>query len=84
MICIFIYQPSYRPNFINKSPYIKNYFCGRFYLGTFKVTKVRLQSEGYEVTKIKDPLYFLDPSTQQFSKLDEKLMEKINSGQMRL
>lgn len=50
--------------------------------GTYKFKKIRLQDEGFDITKIKDSLYFL--SGGKFVPLDRDLFDKINSGRIRL
>ncbi|CAL8072558.1 unnamed protein product [Orchesella dallaii] len=50
--------------------------------GTYKLKKFRLQDEGYDVTKIKDKMYFLQSG--KFQILDETLMKQIDSGEIRL
>ncbi len=50
--------------------------------GTFKHQKVDYRSEGFDPTKVKDPLYFLDGDT--YIPIDDSLYGKIQSGQTSL
>jgi hypothetical protein len=44
--------------------------------------KTRLQDEGYDISRVKDPIYFFYGG--KFVPLDEVLSQKINSGKIRL
>jgi acyl-CoA synthetase (AMP-forming)/AMP-acid ligase II len=50
--------------------------------GTFKHQKVDYRSEGYDPSRVKDPLYFLDG--ERYVPLDAALYEKIAAGTTRL
>lgn len=50
--------------------------------GTFKLSKVKMQREGFDVTNIKDALYFLDKG--QYKRLDQEMYQMIMSGKVRL
>lgn len=52
--------------------------------GTFKLKKVDLQKEGYDVTQIKDDVYFLNSKDMKYEKVTKDLFEKIQSGQIKL
>jgi fatty-acyl-CoA synthase len=52
--------------------------------GTFKQKKVDLVEEGFDPTRIKDPIYFNDPRAHAFVALDPTLHKRIESGEMRL
>lgn len=52
--------------------------------GTFKLKKVDLQQDGFDPSKIKDKLYFLDQKSGKFVVLDRKIFEDLDSGKMRL
>ena len=52
--------------------------------GTFKHRKVDLVREGFDPRQIRDPLYFRDPGAGRFVPLDVALLERIESGQIRL
>jgi len=68
--------PSYsRPYFIRLLPKIQT-------TGTFKFMKSELRSEGFNIHKIKDPIYFLH--NEQYQYLDESLYKSILEGTVRL
>jgi hypothetical protein len=46
--------------------------------------KVDLQREGYDPSRVKDPLYFYDMTKSAFVPLDEKLYGDILEGRIRL
>ena len=52
--------------------------------GTFKLQKNLLQEEGFNPTKIEDPMFFLDTKAGSYVKLDEELYQNIVSGAVRL
>ncbi len=52
--------------------------------GTFKQKKVELRKEGFDPQHISDNLYFSDPETGSFRKLDAALHERIQAGEFRL
>jgi len=51
------------------------------FLGTFKLKKVNLQSEGYDPTKTKDPLYVIIGS--KYEKITTDVLHQITSGDIR-
>ena len=51
---------------------------------TFKLRKVTLKEEGYNPTKISDPLYIWDNSSKGLQKLTQDVYKLINSGTFRL
>jgi fatty-acyl-CoA synthase len=51
---------------------------------TFKQKKFDLVREGFDPTRIADPLYFNDPETRAFVRLDKTLYDRIQSGQVRV
>ena len=53
-------------------------------LGTFKLQKTLLQQEGFDPTKIEDPMFFLDTKSGSYVRLDEELYKSIVSGTIRL
>lgn len=60
-------------------------FWGFIYsTGTFKIKKVDLQKEEFDIFKIKDPIYFLDSAAGEYVLLDEKMYEKIQKGEARV
>jgi fatty-acyl-CoA synthase len=52
--------------------------------GTFKQRKVDLVREGFDPGSVKDPLYFNDPASQSFVRLDQDLYARIQSGEVRV
>ena len=52
--------------------------------GTLKHTKTRLQDEGYDPTRIGDPLYFRDDQARTYVPLDTALKRRIDDGEMAL
>uniref|UniRef100_A0A8D8VB01 long-chain-fatty-acid--CoA ligase n=1 Tax=Cacopsylla melanoneura TaxID=428564 RepID=A0A8D8VB01_9HEMI len=52
--------------------------------GTFKLKKIDLQTEGFNPNKVKDPLYFMDPSTNEYIPLTTDIYQKIVDGKVRL
>jgi len=64
-----------RPYFIRVRPKIQT-------TGTFKFVKSELRNEGYNIHKIKDPIYFLN--NEQYQYLDQTLYEQIQNGNVRL
>ena len=55
--------PYARPVFLRLQPQIE-------VTGTFKQRKVDLVREGFDPSTIADPLYWFDPATQRYEKLD--------------
>lgn len=47
------------------------------YLGTFKLKKLDLQKEGYNLDVVKDPLYYLDQRTGMFNSLTREVYAQI-------
>jgi len=52
--------------------------------GTFKQKKVELVKEGFDPSQIADPIYFNDPQSRCFVRLDPALYERIEKGEVRL
>ncbi|MET0284815.1 MAG: AMP-binding protein, partial [Polyangiales bacterium] len=50
--------------------------------GTFKHQKVAYRDEGYDPSKVEDPLFFLDGD--RYVPIDEKLFKKLQSGELRV
>jgi hypothetical protein len=50
---------------------------------TFKQIKTRLQKQGFDPKRINDSLYFLEPGTQVFVKLTNKIFETIQTAAIR-
>ena len=51
---------------------------------TFKFKKTNLVKAGYDPANISEPLYYANPESGQFEKLDKNAFKKINSGDIRL
>jgi fatty-acyl-CoA synthase len=52
--------------------------------GTFKYSKVELMDQGFDPTATTDSIYFANPDSQGFDRLDKALYERIQSGKIRL
>jgi fatty-acyl-CoA synthase len=52
--------------------------------GTFKQRKVDLLADGFDPSRIFDPLYLDHPGQGRYVPLDEALHEEIVSGRLRL
>jgi fatty-acyl-CoA synthase len=52
--------------------------------GTFKQKKIDLVKEGFDPTKIADAIYFNDPQSAAFVRLDSALHQRIERGDIRL
>lgn len=52
--------------------------------GTFKQRKVDLVEEGFDPTKIDDPLYFANPESRKLEPITDDLYEKICKGKFRI
>lgn len=51
--------------------------------GTYKLKKVQLQKEGYDIHQVtEDPIYFMGPREQTYKKLDHDLYHQIQSQMM--
>jgi fatty-acyl-CoA synthase len=52
--------------------------------GTFKQDKTALAREGFDLTVVRDRIYFDDPQRGAYVPLDAAQYERIDAGQMRL
>ena len=52
--------------------------------GTFKQKKVDLVKQGYDPAATTDPIYFNDPASRSFVRLDPALYQRIENGEVRL
>ena len=52
--------------------------------GTFKCSKADLVRQGYDPTFVTDTIYFDNPESQAYIRLDKALYERIHAGQIRL
>ena len=48
--------------------------------GTYKLIKSELQKEGYDISSISDPVYFMGPGDVTYKKLDGDLFQQIRAG----
>ncbi|NWI68522.1 S27A1 protein, partial [Todus mexicanus] len=68
-----VLPPYARPVFLRLLPQVDT-------TGTFKIQKTRLQREGFDPHQTSDRLYFLDLKLGRYVPLDERLHERICSG----
>jgi len=52
--------------------------------GTFKQNKTSLAREGFDLTVVRDPIYFDDPARDAYVPLDAALYERIDAGKVRV
>jgi fatty-acyl-CoA synthase len=52
--------------------------------GTFKLRKVELVKDGFDPQRISDPLFWLDPSSGRYERLDEARYDDIVAGRVKL
>jgi fatty-acyl-CoA synthase len=52
--------------------------------GTFKYSKTDLVRQGFDPAATTDVIYFDNPESQEFSRLDKALYDRIQTGQIRL
>jgi fatty-acyl-CoA synthase len=52
--------------------------------GTFKQKKVDLVRQGFDPSGTSDPIYFNDPASQSFVRLDPDLYARLQAGQVRV
>ena len=52
--------------------------------GTFKLPKVKLQQQAYNVNKLSDPIYLVDLKNDQCQRLTSELYDKLQSGELKL
>jgi fatty-acyl-CoA synthase len=51
---------------------------------TFKQKKIDVVKQGFDPSTIGDPIYFNDPATKSFMRLDAALYDDIRAGKVRL
>ena len=51
---------------------------------TFKLQKVQIRDEGYDLERVSEPMFFLHPTSRQYVRLTEELVQQINEGKLRL
>src|SRR5262249_53752773 len=52
--------------------------------GTFKQKKTDLVRQGFDPTSTTDPIYFNDPASRSFVRLDADLYQRLQTGEIRL
>lgn len=52
--------------------------------GTFKLPKVKLQQQGYNINKLQDPIYLVDLKQNDCLRLTPELYEKLHSGELKV
>ena len=52
--------------------------------GSFKLSKTSLEKDGFDPSKIKDRIYFLDRKMQTYVPMDYQLYEDVQSGRLML
>ena len=52
--------------------------------GTYKLRKVDYQKEGFDLTKVKDDIYFMDPDSHRYLRWTEELYQDLLSGRLRV
>ena len=51
---------------------------------TFKQQKMMLVQEGFDISRVTDPVYFYNPSTQTYKPLDQTMFLQIMTGKVPL
>jgi fatty-acyl-CoA synthase len=51
---------------------------------TFKQKKIDLVRQGFDPTATADPIYFNDPASQAFVRLDKRLYDRLQAGEVRV
>jgi len=52
--------------------------------GTFKLPKVKLQQQGYNVNKLSDPIYLVDLKNNDCNRVTPELYDKLMSGEVKV
>lgn len=52
--------------------------------GTFKLRKIDFRNEAYNLSKIKDPIYFFDPLSQSYIPFTSLIYDQLINGKIRL
>ena len=75
---LFLSLPAYAvPLFVHLLPQVE-------LTGTFKLKKVQLRNEGFDINKVHGPLYVMDPAQQSYVPLTPDLYQQISAGNSRL
>lgn len=54
------------------------------YTSTFKQSKLKLKQEGYSLTAIASPVYYLDCKHNTYREMTKDIEEKINTGSIQM
>jgi hypothetical protein len=52
--------------------------------GTFKLNKGELCNEGFDPCRVRDPIFFRDPSKNAYVPLTPEVFEQLKAGKLRL
>ena len=52
--------------------------------GTFKLQKVKLRKEGFDLNQVQDALYYLDPKWGEYVAIDRQNFDELMAGRIRL
>jgi len=52
--------------------------------GTHKIKKVNLRKQGYDISLVNDPLFFLDLSARKYAPITSALYEDLIQGRVRV
>ena len=52
--------------------------------GTYKLRKVEYRNEAYDLSKVKDPIYFFDPLSQSYIAFTPSIYDKFINGKIRV
>ena len=52
--------------------------------GTYKLQKVRLKREGFDLSVVSDPVYFLDPVKRTYVTFSREMMHELSSGTLKV
>ena len=75
---LFLSLPAYAvPLFVRLLPEVE-------LTGTFKLKKVQLRNEGFDINKVHDPLYVMDQGQKCYVPLTTDVHDKILSGNFHL
>ena len=75
---LFLSLPAYAvPLFVRLLPKVE-------LTGTFKLKKVQLRNEGFDINKVHDPLYIMDMAQQSYVPLGQDLYQQILAGNAHL
>jgi hypothetical protein len=53
------------------------------YLGTFKVKKTVFQEEGYDLTRINEPIYYLNQQKQTYERFTPEINDLLIKGKIK-